>query len=356
MIAQARRYSVLSIVLAGVGVMILAGLLVGCCCTRQPPPSDSFAGVRAPPSPAPPDIPDAPDSPTFTEMRNVHFRYGLNVAMEIRHLSGEMTRTEPEVPIFFDDPGSFVIHISNGEIGLSGTSLTGLLNGYVFDYEGAPLRSIVVSVDGSQLNITGILHKVVDIPFEMGADVSATAEGDIRLHPTSMRICTIPGMGLMDALGVQLEDLMDVSKAPGVRVQGNDLLLDPETATPPPAIRGRVTAVRVDGDVMLLTFRTPADSEAVTNPSLFGDLPEGNWMLFRGGTLHFGKLYMVRADLQLLDADPSDAFDFFLSRYAAQLVAGYSRVTPAQGLKVSMPDYGALRDSTGLLAPPARAR
>ena len=48
---------------------------------------------------------------------------------------------------------------------------------------------------------------------------------------------------------------------------------------------------------------------------------------------------MHEADLQLIDADPTDPFEFFPRRSDAQLVAGYSKNTPAQGLKTFMPDF-----------------
>jgi hypothetical protein len=48
---------------------------------------------------------------------------------------------------------------------------------------------------------------------------------------------------------------------------------------------------------------------------------------------------MSDTDLQLIDTDPKDPFDFFMARYNTQLVAGYSKNTPQGGLKTYMPDY-----------------
>jgi hypothetical protein len=56
---------------------------------------------------------------------------------------------------------------------------------------------------------------------------------------------------------------------------------------------------------------------------------------------------MSDADLQLIDADPRDPFDFFPAHYDVQLVAGYSKNTPAKGLKTYMPDYGDIRGDRG---------
>ena len=69
------------------------------------------------------------------------------------------------------------------------------MNTYVFAYQGAPLRELAFTAEGTHLIQRGILHKGVDIPFEMVADVSATTIGEIRVHPVSMKICSINGKG-----------------------------------------------------------------------------------------------------------------------------------------------------------------
>jgi hypothetical protein len=53
---------------------------------------------------------------------------------------------------------------------------------------------------------------------------------------------------------------------------------------------------------------------------------------------------MHNADLQIIDANPKDAFDFSLEHYNRQLVAGYSKNTPHFGLVVFMPDYYKVRE------------
>lgn len=48
---------------------------------------------------------------------------------------------------------------------------------------------------------------------------------------------------------------------------------------------------------------------------------------------------MHGADLQIIDADPKDPFQFYLKEYLKQLVAGTSKTMPDKGLVVYMPDY-----------------
>ena len=62
-------------------------------------------------------------------------------------------------------------------------------------------------------------------------------------------------------------------------------------------------------------------------------------MYFRGGTIRMGKLLMPDADMQVVDTDESDPFDFYIDRYNEQLVAGYSRNQQNYGLLVFMRDF-----------------
>jgi hypothetical protein len=52
---------------------------------------------------------------------------------------------------------------------------------------------------------------------------------------------------------------------------------------------------------------------------------------------------MNDTDLELVDLDPKDAFDFSVDNWNKQLVAGYSKTLPNRGLKAFMPDYADLR-------------
>jgi hypothetical protein len=79
-----------------------------------------------------------------------------------------------------------------------------------------------------------------------------------------------------------------------------------------------------------------------------------NYIYFSGSVITFGHLTMKPADLQLIDADPADPFDFFPARYEGQLVAGYSKNTPKGGLKTYMPDFGDLGRVKDLRPGPVR--
>jgi hypothetical protein len=329
------------------------------CCRGAARAVDPIAAESGPPplAFATPDAAraDDGDAATRAEFRNVNFHLAPGLVLGIRRLSGDLVSRTPGEPVVFDDKTSFAIRLVSAEVALDTASLERLMNDYVFAYRGAPLRAMRFSTAGSQLRLSGILHKVVDIPFELTATVSVTDSGMIRVHPTSMKICTLDGKGLMDALGIELADLLDVRKARGVRVDHDDLLLDPDHLLPPPEIRGRVTAVRVEPGQLVQVFGDVAAAAAL--PAIAPpDTAAPNYMYFRRGTLRFGKLFMVEADMQIVDLEASTPFEFSIDRYNEQLVAGYSRNHADLGLEVFMPDVTALPSPAPAPATAARPR
>ncbi len=284
--------------------------------------------------------PSDQDTITQVSMRNVNFYLMPNGALRIRKLRGTM-RSLKGGPVVFDDKHSFIMHLTYAEIGLNGTDITTLMNKYIFAYPGAPLKRLHVHTFGSELVQTGVMHKILDIPFEITADLSVTPEGLIRLHPVKTRILGVDGNSLMRAFGLTLQKILDLSKAKGVTVKGNDLFLDPVQILPPPAIEGRATAIRVDGDELVQTFGTVAEATPLLPP----DTSAAAYMFFKSGTLHFGKLLMLDAEMQVVDLRPTGFFNFDLDRYKDQLVAGYERTLPDLGLEVYM--LGLEKLSTG---------
>ena len=289
--------------------------------------------------------PETGDTVVNTRFQGVRFHVWKGVALDLEQLTGRMLSRRDDGVVSLDDKTSFVLAIDTGRVGLALDDLARLMNTYVFAYRGAPLRDLSFAVDGQHLVQKGILHKGVDIPFEMVGELSVTAESEIRVHPVSMKICSIPGQGLMAALGLNLAKMIDVSGAKGVRVVGNDLFLDPVKMLPPPAISGRLVQVALQPGRLVQVFGSPDGMRVAKR--LDPDPGEGaaatNFILFRGGTMQFGKLFMVRADMEVVDMSPNDPFDFDIDHYHEQLVAGYHKTLPDDGLLVFMPDLNKLQ-------------
>ena len=277
---------------------------------------------------------------TRVQMRNVDYHIDDTTVLRIRTLRGALLRKNRTAPPFFDDRESFNIRIDSGIIGMSADSLASLLNNYVFAYPKAPLKDVRLTTEGNQIKMKGTVHKVTDLPFEIVGELHATPEGKIQLHPTSIKTAGIPVKGLMGLFGIELDELIKGTESRGVKIDDNDITMDPEIMVPSPQIRGKITAIRIEGDEVIQIFG--AGNSGPTPSQRRGP----NFMHYTGGTIRFGKLTMNNADLKLVDQDPRNPFDFSLEHYNSQLVAGYSKNTPRLGLVVYTPDYFKLQGKT----------
>jgi hypothetical protein len=277
-------------------------------------------------------------------MRNVMYHVDDRVVLEIGHLRGALRPTRSDAPPWFDDPSSFVLEIDTGDVAITPVSLSALLNSYVFNYKGSPLKHLEVGIDNGELKLKGLLHKGVDLPFTIRAQLTTTDDGRLRLHPTKVKVMGLPMKSLMRLFGLELDNLVHVRQGRGVEIEDNDFLLAPAGLLPPPRIEGKVTGVRLEPTRIHQIFggSTRKEARASLRPS---DPKAPNYMFYRGKLLRFGKLTMADADLQIVDADPSDPFDFNLSRLNEQLVAGESHNQPDFGLVTRLPDYADLKGS-----------
>ncbi len=266
-------------------VIVLLLIAVGCVTTG----GSSLAKV--------PQVKGSKTPAVQVDMRNVMYHFTDQVAVHIRQLHGLVLPTQgARLPVLDD------------------------------------VQSFAVSTADNSVKVHGKLHAKGDIPFEMEGTAVATPEGHIRIHTRKVSVAQVSVKGLMDLLGLKTAQLINTDKVRGVRLEGNDLILDPALLLPPPRITGRVTEVQVQGDHILQVFGTKPSAGAPSPHS-------GNYMAYRGAQLRFGKLTMSDTDLVLIDMDPQDPFNFFLEHYKEQLVAGYTKTTPDFGLRVFMRDF-----------------
>lgn len=273
-------------------------------------------------------------APVKIQMHNVMYHFTGDVAVHIFDLQGQLTTTREGSLVVFDDKLSFQMEVGAAQIALSMQDLTHALQEHAFSAPDAPLKQVVVTAEKDHLKIEGKLHSKGDVPFQTEGKLSVTAEGEIRVHADKIKAAHLPVKGLMDLLGVKISDLLSTRKVRGIRVEKDDLLITPDVL-PPPRIQGKITAARVAGDQILLTFGAGEAKTAAVRP--------GNYMAFRYSQFRFGKLTMDDTDMVLIDMDPKDPFDFYLDHYKEQLEAGYTKTTAQWGLRVFMKDYEKLR-------------
>lgn len=280
-----------------------------------------------------PEAEERAAAPVQIQIRNVNLLLANDIVLGVRRLRGELRRTNPEVPVTFDKSDSFQVDADSAEIAIAPETLTALMNSYVFGYAGAPIKNIGTSIQGGRLIQKGTIHKGVDLHFEIAGTISATGDGNVRVHADSIKADHIPVKGLLHFLGEDLSKLIHQNAGRGVEVEGDDIILAAERLTPPPHIRGKVRKAGVEGGKIVLVF----DSGRAL-PALQPPYRTAAYIYHRGGILRFGKLTMTDADLEIVGDRPG-VFDFFQREYKKQLVAGYSKNTRANGLVAHMADY-----------------
>jgi hypothetical protein len=274
-----------------------------------------------------------------------------DVSLNIRSLSGRFVATQVGGVPNLDKNDSYVVEVDAGEIGMDEASLNAMLNQHVFGHmEKPPVKDLQVTVEDGVVKQKGKLDKKIDIPFKVKGSVEATPDGKIRVHAKSIKGLGLPVKGLMNVLGIEMDDMMKVEPGHGLTVDENDMIIDPTLMLPPPRLRGTITNVRIEGDEVVQTFGS-GPGKRLSPPAA-----SPNHIYWRGGSLRFGKLTMVSTDLELIDQDPSDPFDFSAPRYNDMLIAGYSRNTSALGLKTYMPDYDDLKAGRPVAHTPGEAR
>ncbi len=284
----------------------------------------------------------APNEEVRIAMKNVEYQLTDRIIVHIATLNGRMKPKPGEIPVF-DDKQSFTIDVNSANVTLSMTALTNDLNDYVFAKPGAPLKKLSASTQGKQLVVKGLLVSKGGIPFETDGTLSITPEGMIRVHATKVTALHLSVKGLMDALGLDTASLLSTKKVEGVSVDKDDLILDPGKILPPPELNGHLVNVEVENNAIVLAFK-PADG-AGKQTALTSSCGGRNYLLFKGGTVRFGKLTMSDTDLELIDSDPADPFAFSIDHYQDQLVAGYSKMTGKGGLCVHVPDFDKIKQS-----------
>jgi hypothetical protein len=276
-----------------------------------------------------------PNAGVSVAFRNAYLRMGEGIVLEVRHLEGALVSTKPGTPPVFDNLRSYRLQVDSGEMAMTPASLTNLLNQHVFAYEGSHLSDLEVSIENGRIKQKGKLHKGVTVSFTVLAEISATPDGLIRLHPTDVKTAGIPAEGLMKMFGVELDDLIKSNRSHGVQIVDNDFLLDPTRLLPEPGMTGHLTSIKLEPDHIVQQFGAGTRNKL----ALEADRRAKNYLYFRGNQLRFGRLLMSDTDMQLIDADPGDPFDFYPAQYVKQLVAGYSKNTPSGALRVYMPDF-----------------
>ena len=276
---------------------------------------------------------EASRQPVEVDMANVDLHITTDVTLHIKQMRGRFTPVDRDVA-YLDDKRSYGVFVDSGEVAIDLASLNALLARSMSGNK-SNVDKLQVSIKDGTLRQQGVIDSAINVPFKATSVVSATPDGRIRVSTKSVRGFGLPLRPVMSLFRIKMDNLVKTAPGSGVETDGNDLIVDPGVVIPAPSVRGRLTSVRIEGNQMVQTFG--GGKREPLRPSL-----SPNHIYWRGSQLSFGKLMMSGTDLELVDMDPGDPFDFSIDHWNAQLVAGYSKTMPDRSLKAFMPDYNDL--------------
>jgi len=296
------------------------------------PASNGFGSSESPEMAPPPS-----GKGVKAEMHNVIFRLMPRAGAHLETLSGELWPTgKNEMPVF-DAKSSFEVRVNSGRVSVTPQTLSVVMNDHVFANPDAPLKELQVTIQEGKLDIKGKLHTKGDLPFETIGTLSVNPDGRLRVRTEKVKALHLNVKKVMNVFGIELASLLSSSKIPGISVDKDDLIMDLGELLPPPHIRGKVSAVQVAGNSIVIMFGDGGKSARSEE--------EGNYMQFEGNRVQFGKITMNNTDLTLLDMDPDDPLDWSQDHYREQLVQGYAKVKENFGLRAYVKDYSKLSRS-----------
>ena len=279
---------------------------------------------------------EASRQPVEVEIHNVDLHVSPGITLHVEHLRGRFNPSGRRDVPYLDDAQSYAVVVDSGRVAIDLASLNTLMTRTLAGDASNVDRLKIGLNEKGELVQKGVIDGAVNVPFSVKATIEATPDGRLRVVTKSAKGFGIPMKQMMKLFHIEMDDLLHVKPGHGVTVQDNDLLLDPATLLPPPVMRGQVTTARIEGNSVVQTFGDGAERH-LSPPAM-----SRNYIYWRGGSLAFGKLTMAATDLELVDMDPKDPFDFNVERWNDQLVAGYSKTTEVRGLKAHMPDYNDL--------------
>ncbi|MDP2313854.1 MAG: hypothetical protein Q8P41_13180 [Pseudomonadota bacterium] len=337
-----------------VWIATLLGALGGC---AQPDPISPDPAARAD-CPAVVADPDVDPAPTVITLRDVEL-VTPDGLLRVRYLEGTVQSTVEGRPPVIDDPDAYRIRVQRAEIAVDVSTLNRMMSGeHTTSKKKSPLASAEFSTEHGLLVVTGSKP----VPFVLKGAVSVDPKGRMTISVVDLRALGVQTKGILAALDLKLEDLIDVTNERGVTVDGNVVHVDPLVNMPAPAVEAKITGVSVEADGLVLLLgdvgttdpKTPAAETVKSAADTEGTVK--NFLSYRGGTVMQSNLTVRDTSITLVDLDTSDPLRLSMSALNAQIAAGYVKISESGGMTTYLPDADQIGEPVATPTAPPAAR
>ncbi|MES2644934.1 MAG: hypothetical protein V4850_35940 [Myxococcota bacterium] len=325
-------------------------LLVAGCAPETPAAPPAPTVVTCPCPEAAVAAPEADKVPTKIALRDVELIMPDGL-LRVRNLDGVVqSLVAGRLPVI-DAPDTYRIVVDQAEVAVDTQTLNEMMSGeHSKSGKKTPLQSAVFSTEGDLLVVTG----KKPVPFVLKGAVSVDPKGRMTITVVELKALGVQTKGILKALDLKLEDLIDVGNERGVSIDGNVVYVDPLVNMPPPAVDAKVTGVSVERDGLVLrlgdagtrTPETPTSETVKATADTEGAVK--NFLSYTGGTVDQGNLTVRDTSITLVDVDTADPLRLDMKAFNAQIAAGYVRIGEGGSMTIFIPDA----DQLGTPVPP----
>ncbi len=273
------------------------------------------------------------------EANNVNFYLGDGIGFYIEHLTAALVPKEADEPVNFDDPEQYDIHILNGEILLRPSHLDALFNRHILTYQPRSIIEVENRTREDTLEVSvdtrawTVLPPLGHLPATLSGDIEVTDDNWLVYTPQSVTSLGLPLKPLLSTLNLSLGAVTPLERT-GVKLEGNQLLMDPERIFPPPRFRiDNITEAALSEDGLRLSFSSDIEPEFTAPP-----VDRDSYIWLQSGDARFFGVVLVNAHLQLLNQSEESPLTFALYHYRAQAAAGTIKVQQDGSLIVRVPN------------------
>jgi len=198
--------------------------------------------------------------PKHISIKQGEYSPNPGTTIRLENFAGDIVPLTREMPLCLKN----LTLVQNGSITLSSESLTKLV--HTRAGAAAKMKDMKIATEGENLNITGKVHKLVDINFQIQGPVKPLQHGDVRMEVEAIHADGMSIKGLMKIFGSDLESLMGSGSSPGIAAESNTLIFHTEHLM---HFRGEISAIHVLKDGVALEFgsgKPESQAEVVKQP------------------------------------------------------------------------------------------
>lgn len=257
------------------------------------------------------------------EVHNVDYELADGVGFYVKSLKGMLVPHDSSKPVNFDDPAEYDIHIYTGTVVVRPSDLDALFNQYVLTYEPRALSSVEnhTTKNTLKVSVAARLFKFIPpaggLPTTLSGPVKVTNDNELVYTPDSVSSLGLPLLPILKATGLSLSTITPFKRT-GVRLDGNQLIMNPATLFPPPALKiDHIKSAKLSDAGLTLVFSSPQGTPTFASPPVDTD----SYIWLQSGDARFYGTVLVNARLLLMNNDHK-RLHFNLYHYRAQSAAG----------------------------------